>query len=938
VLTGLAGAALAQVGGSTDRLLVGSMTSLAYSSLTSVPLPTARDEKFCTLVRLAPDVLAWAYVPTPEERAGQFPQFDGLLVDPQVSATVPLPFPGGVIPRNRIPGVFAWRLAAIGPAPGENCRPAPPSLPMFASSYYVTGLDARLDQLVLSQSTYSFDYVLGQSAPDAQMLRVSSTNRPLAFDVSDPRDRFSLEPIEWLSVERPRGCCVGNATILLRFRPGLSRGIQEAVVDVTPISAIGPSQRVHVQSTVNAPPNYVVVDNTLPDPVQYTAGSNTVPGPVTIEIQSLGAARSFLVQVEVITPQPTSRWLRVSPMAGNVATDLTVTFDLEQLRTFGRGTYLALIRIFAPGAPNSPVTIAMRMSVVPPPDFTYTPNELVFTYTPGAIAPSLDLGLDTPSAIVRQLDFNIWATSQNPPGGNWLQVTPSTTKIPKTLTVSLNAAAASALAADTYTGFINVSAGTATGAEVPVRLVVNPATGDVTTTQVLAHIADGARWKTTIILMNTDPNADAPVTLRFWPGERTPAGTPLTFEDRPPLVDNTLAVTVPRQGSVTLRTTGSTSPPLWQGWAEVTGPLSVGGTAIFRAEYDAAQNAEGAVPLKPPAGRRFLLYFDNTPVADTRGYDTGFAIVNTSATQTANVSVTIREQNGQVRLPAPPPIRLAPREHRAFPLVAQFGTTAGIRGVAEFVSDGADIAGLGLRFNPSGVFTSFEALTEPGSAGTQRLAHIADGQSWRTSIILVNPGNAASVTGTLRFYPGKGTPNSLDLPLEGGATASGGSLTITLERGASATINTRGDTAGQLWQGWAELSATAPMTGFAVFRAQPAARQEIEGAVPLVGYAGSQFFMPVEHDSPAMVTSLALVSIAGGNVTATLRDAAGNQVLAPNFDVFGHTALDLTEPPFGVADASGVLQFTAPGAQIFGLGLRFNNARNAFTSLPVLIR
>jgi hypothetical protein len=928
-------AAVAQTG----RLLVGSMPLSEYSSLSLLPLPAASNQKFCTAVRLAPTVLAWAYVPTAAERGGNFAAFSGRLVDPATNA----PFPGGIIPASRLPAVFAWRLATSRPAPGEPCLnpPAPP--PTFSTAFYITGLDVDRDRLVLSENSFSTSYQIGQPNPADQTLTIDSAGVPLEFEISPPRDTFTQQTATWLTVQRPAGCCVTPSQVRLRFQPfGLIPNPYEAAFTVTPIGAIGSPRVVIARVSVSAPASHVTVDQTRVL-VQYNVGSSTPPEPVTIRITSLGSAQNFVVQLEIVTPPFTTPsapvWLSVSPLGGNSPTDLTVTFDASELRALGRGTYLALIRIFAPGAPNSPVTIAILAQVVPPPDFTFTVPDggLEFTYTPGAPAPQpLRLGLDPANEAIRQVKFDVWPTCQKPVNGTWLQVTPVSTNIPGTVMVSLDTAAASALPPDRYDGFVNISAGTATGEEVPVTLIVSPGSGSPST-QVLAHIADGLRWKTTIILVNTDQTASATATLRFWPGQDTPPGSILAFDGLGPAPNNTLTVSVPAGGSATLRTIGSTGPPLWQGWAEVEAPPTVGGTAIFRSEYSASQDAEGAVLLKYPAGQRMLLAFDNTTVGQG-AYDTGFAIVNTSATQSANVTVVVRDQNGDVRLPNPPVLQLQPREHRAFELRRVFETTQQSSGVAEFISDGPEIAGLGLRFNPSGVFTSFETLTTP-PAGVRRLAHIADGQSWRTSLILVNPSNTDGTTAAVRFHPGKDTPANTELPLAGGATTIGGAVTVTLPPAGSTTIRTRGDTGGLLWQGWAEVSSTAPVTGFAVFRAQLSAEQEIEGTVPLVSGTGSRVLLPVEHNAPAMVTSLAVANVAVGQVTADLWAADGTPVLQNRqLNFAGHTALDLTEAPFGLSSANGVLQFSATGGQIIGLGLRFNNARRAFTSLPVLIR
>jgi uncharacterized protein (TIGR03437 family) len=89
-----------------DRLVVGIMPPAQRQLLNAVPLPGQLNQRFCDPVELAPGLLALAYVPTPSERNGDFNSFAGLLLDPVTNA----PFPGGVIPANRLGDPHAWRI------------------------------------------------------------------------------------------------------------------------------------------------------------------------------------------------------------------------------------------------------------------------------------------------------------------------------------------------------------------------------------------------------------------------------------------------------------------------------------------------------------------------------------------------------------------------------------------------------------------------------------------------------------------------------------------------------------------------------------------------------------------------------------------------------------------------------------------------------------
>jgi hypothetical protein len=101
-----------------DRLVVGELAgdTAGLEQLRSIPLPTVPNQQFCDQVQLAPGLYVNAYVPTKAEREGSFPDFEGLLVDPNTN----LPYRGGVIAPS-VPGatnpagvlgqVFAWRIS-----------------------------------------------------------------------------------------------------------------------------------------------------------------------------------------------------------------------------------------------------------------------------------------------------------------------------------------------------------------------------------------------------------------------------------------------------------------------------------------------------------------------------------------------------------------------------------------------------------------------------------------------------------------------------------------------------------------------------------------------------------------------------------------------------------------------------------------------------------
>ncbi len=107
---------------SGDVLVVGSMTTANFSSLSGVALPNAVNQQFCDPVTLAPGLTVRAYVPTAAERGGTFSAFASLLVDPVPGGVT---YSGGTIPLGSslgdAPSVFAWRI--------------PPGPPVYVSTF-----------------------------------------------------------------------------------------------------------------------------------------------------------------------------------------------------------------------------------------------------------------------------------------------------------------------------------------------------------------------------------------------------------------------------------------------------------------------------------------------------------------------------------------------------------------------------------------------------------------------------------------------------------------------------------------------------------------------------------------------------------------------------------------------------------------------------------
>jgi uncharacterized phage protein gp47/JayE len=88
-----------------DRLIVGRLRS--SFDLSRFRPAQALNQQYCEQVQLSAGLYANAYVPTSLELGGRFPDFVGLLLDPDTFT----PFPAGTIPAAQMGRVWAWRIS-----------------------------------------------------------------------------------------------------------------------------------------------------------------------------------------------------------------------------------------------------------------------------------------------------------------------------------------------------------------------------------------------------------------------------------------------------------------------------------------------------------------------------------------------------------------------------------------------------------------------------------------------------------------------------------------------------------------------------------------------------------------------------------------------------------------------------------------------------------
>jgi hypothetical protein len=216
----------------------------------------------------------------------------------------------------------------------------------------------------------------------------------------------------------------------------------------------------------------------------------------------------------------------------------------------------------------------------------------------------------------------------------------------------------------------------------------------------LPHIVNGGGWKTTVFLSNVS-DASESFTLRF----ANPAGSPWSVALGDGSAASAFSESLLPGQTIVYETNGF--GVLQQGSAMLLpgafGSSRISGFAVFRAA--GAPELEAAVPLTDRQTRQVVMLYDNHS-----GFVSGVALANPRST-TLTVTAKIRDEAGD--LLTTQTISLPPRGHMAFQVPQRFPSTANRRGSILLITNDGAVSTLGLRFNPSGAFTSFQSLTAP---------------------------------------------------------------------------------------------------------------------------------------------------------------------------------------------------------------------------------
>ena len=459
----------------------------------------------------------------------------------------------------------------------------------------------------------------------------------------------------------------------------------------------------------------------------------------------------------------------------------------------------------------------------------------------------------------------------------------------------------------------------------------------------MPHIAAQENWTTLFTLVNKGAgSAQARLSLFGDAIDVTgngPLMVPLAFPQQGagsgPLLASSFDRTVAANASLIVTSAGAQTPPVLVGSAQLAATGAVDGFAIFHL-IPGAQ--EAVVPMETRNAGAYLLVFDITG-----GVVLGVAVQNVSA-QAAVIPVVIRDENGVVISAPGTTISLPGNGHTSFGLSDQYPVTLNKHGTIEFDTPaGGRISVLGIRTTPLGTtktLTTIPALANVGTSGGS-IAHIATGNGWQTTFVLVNTGSIAAQVNLNFFADVTGAPLSLPLsfPLVSTSTTTTDSnVSQLLAAGATLLVQSAAsplDPAPTI--GSAQLTTNGHVGGFVIFRYNPNGQ---EAVVPLESRSASGYIIAFDNtNSTATGIAINSVSAQAVNVPVIVRNDAGVQIESDtlNLAANGHLAFTLGRDKYSVTqNIRGTIEFDTPaGAQIGALGIRVPLA-HTFTTLPAL--
>ena len=312
--------------------------------------------------------------------------------------------------------------------------------------------------LSVSQSAIAMTAMVGTTTASTQTISLTSTDGiPLPFTATAATNPAGLT---WLSVAPNSGTTPSNLVVTIS-PANLGVGVYTGAITVSSSTANVPAQTISVTLAVVGG-----IAMASPTTLTFTQAAGG-PAPDTQSVQIAGVPAGTTIGA-VATVFSGASWLTATTAGSTV----TVSVNGSQL---AQGTYSGVVTVIVPGAGASPLYIPVMLDVTAATSsITLSTSAASFNISAGSTSvPTSQMVQVTSTTSGVSAPFT--ASFVPSTGGNFLTVTPTSGSTPATITLAVNATVASALAAGTYTGDVQVSSGTGAVQSVKVTLLVSPA-------------------------------------------------------------------------------------------------------------------------------------------------------------------------------------------------------------------------------------------------------------------------------------------------------------------------------------------------------------------------------------------------------------------------------------------------------------------------------
>ena len=291
--------------------------------------------------------------------------------------------------------------------------------------------------LNVSQSAINVTALVG-AGPTQQTISVTSTDATsqLPFSATAATNPPGLT---WLAVTPNNGNTPNNLQVTIN-PANLGAGVYTGTITVSSTAANVPAQTIPVTLTV-------VSSNATATPATGLTFNQTAGGPVPgSQMVQIGGVPTGATVGVINTTLNGSGWLTASASGNSV----TVSANGSLLP---QGSYAGVVTVIVPGAGNSPLYIPVTLTVGAAPALSLSTT-------------TVNLAAQLGTTISGSQTVQVTSTGANVPftaafvagtGGAFATVTPASGNTPATLTIALNPAVITTLAAGNYTGTVNVS-------------------------------------------------------------------------------------------------------------------------------------------------------------------------------------------------------------------------------------------------------------------------------------------------------------------------------------------------------------------------------------------------------------------------------------------------------------------------------------------------